>query len=95
MSAPLYQHIRADSVAPRIKTLSKDWPAWKFSEGTTHIDYDGDYGSERVLIVSGRATIEPDYDGSPSFNVSRGDCIYFMAGFQFKKLPFQKSYVYT
>ena len=81
MSAPLYQHIRADSVAPRIKTLSKDWQVWKFSEGTTHIDYDGDYGSERVLIVSGRATIEPD-DGSPSFNVSRGDCIYFMAGFQ-------------
>ena len=74
MSAPLYQHIRADSVAPRIKTLSKDWPAWKFSEGTTHIDYDGDYGSERVLIVSGQATIEPD-DGSPSFkdNVGPGE----------------------
>ena len=60
MSAPLYQHVRADSVAPRIKTLSKDWQVWKFSEGTTHIVYDGNYGSERVLIVSGQATIEPD-----------------------------------
>ena len=54
---------------------------WKFSEGTTHIDYDGDYGSERVLIMSGQATIEPD-DGSPSFNVGPGDAVYFMAGFQ-------------
>lgn len=34
---------------------------------TIHIDYDGDYGSERVLIVSGRATITPG-DGSPSFS---------------------------
>ena len=47
MSAPpLYQHVRADSVAPHIKTLSKDWQVWKFSEGTTHIDYHGEYGSE-------------------------------------------------
>ena len=72
MSAPLYQHVRADSVAPRLKTLSKDWPEWKFSEGTTHIVYDGNYGSERVLILSGQATIEPD-DGSPSFNLGPGD----------------------
>jgi uncharacterized cupin superfamily protein len=81
MSTPLYQHVRADSVAPRIKTLSKDWQVWRFSEGTTHIDYDGDFGSECVLIVSGQATIEPD-DGSPSFNVGPGDAVYFMAGFQ-------------
>ena len=31
---------------------------------TIHIDYDGEYGSERVLIVSGRATVVPD-DRSP------------------------------
>ena len=30
---------------------------------TIHIDYDGEYGSERVLIISGRATVVPD-DGS-------------------------------
>ena len=47
---------------------------WKFSEGTTHIVYDGNYGSERVLIVSGQATIEPD-DGSPSFNLGPGDAV--------------------
>ena len=39
------------------------------------------YGSERVLIVSGQATIEPD-DGSPSFNLGPGDAVYFMASFQ-------------
>ena len=38
---------------------------------TIHIDYDGEYGSERVLIVSGRATVVPD-DGSPSFTVGPG-----------------------
>ena len=63
------QHVLADSVAPRIKTLAADWQVWEFSEGATDIEYDGDYGSERVWIVSGRATIEPE-DGSPSFNVS-------------------------
>ena len=41
---------------------------------TIHIDYDGEYGSERVLIVSGRATVVPD-DGlyelrpSPHFEI--------------------------
>ena len=48
---------------------------------TIHIDYDGEYGSERVLIVSGRATVVPD-DGSPSFTVRPGDVVYFMHGFR-------------
>ena len=68
MTAPLYQHVLADSVAPRIKTLAADWEVFEFALGATHIEYDGEYGSERVWIVSGRATIEPN-DGSPSFNV--------------------------
>ena len=56
---------------------------WDFAQegsgDTIHIDYDGDYGSERVLIVSGRATVIPD-DGTPSFNVGPGDAVYFMRG---------------
>ena len=84
-SAPLYQHVRAELVPPRIKTLAADWQLWdsaqEGTEGTIHIDYDGEYGSERVLIVSGRATIVPD-DGSPPFNVGPGDAVYFMAGFR-------------
>ena len=60
MTAPLYQHVLADSVAPRIKTLAANWQVWEFAEGATDIEYDGEYGSERVWIVSGRATIEPN-----------------------------------
>ena len=81
MTAPLYQHVLADSVAPRIKTLAADWQLWEFGVGATDIEYDGEYGSERVWIVSGRATIEPN-DGSPSFNVGPGDVVYFLSGFQ-------------
>jgi len=35
MTAPLYQHyqhVLADSVAPRIKTLAADWQVWAFAE---------------------------------------------------------------
>ena len=85
MSTPLYQHVRSDSVPPRIKALAAGWQVWDFaqegSDDTIHIDYDGDYGSERVLIVSGRATVVPD-DGTPSFNVGPGDAVYFMRGFR-------------
>ena len=71
----------AGAVAPRIKTLAADWQVWEFAEGATDIEYDGEYGSERVWIVSGRATIEPN-DGSPSFHVGPGDVVYFLSGFQ-------------
>ena len=44
-SAPLYQHVRAELVPPRIKTLAADWQLWdsaqEATEGTIHIDYDG------------------------------------------------------
>ena len=42
---------------------------WQAKGDTIHIDYDGEYGSERVLIVSGRATVTPDDTKSPSFGV--------------------------
>ena len=62
-SVPLYQHVRAELVSPRIKALAAGWQVWNSEqEGngeTFHIDYDGDYGSERVLIVSGRAILIP------------------------------------
>ena len=77
----LYQHLRSELVPPRVKTMAAAWQGWhSVQEGageTIHIDYDGEYGSERVLIVSGRATVVPD-DGSPSFTVATGDAVYFM-----------------
>ena len=81
----LYQHLRSELVPPRVKTMAAAWQVWdSVQEGageTIHIDYDGEYGSERVLIVSGRATVVPD-DGSPSFTVGTGDAVYFMHGFR-------------
>ena len=81
----LYQHLRSELVPPRVKTLAEAWQVWdSVREGvgdTIHISYDGEYGSERVLIVSGRATVVPD-DGSPSFTVRPGDVVYFMHGFR-------------
>ena len=81
----LYQHLRSELVPPRVKTMAAAWQLWdSVQDGvgdTIHIDYDGEYGSERVLIVSGRATVVPD-DGSPSFTVAPGDVVYFMYGFR-------------
>ena len=86
----LYQHLQpyVQSWSPpvaRVKTMAAAWQVWdSVQDGvgdTIHIDYDGEYGSERVLIVSGRATVVPD-DGSPSFTVGTGDAVYFMHGFR-------------
>ena len=63
----LYQHLRSELVPPRVKSLAAAWQVWDSAQekagDTIHIDYDGEYGSERVFIVSGRATVVPD-DGS-------------------------------
>ena len=73
----LYQHLRSELVPPRVKTMAAAWQVWdSVQDGvgdTIHIDYDGEYGSERVLIVSGRATVVPD-DRSPS-RADRASCL--------------------
>ena len=55
----LYQHLRSELVPPRVKTMAAAWQVWDSAQeragDTIHIDYDGEYGSERVLIVSGCA----------------------------------------
>ena len=61
------KHQRSELVPPaRVKTMAAAWQVWdSVQEGagdTIHIDYDGEYGSERVLIVSGCATVVP-HDG--------------------------------
>ena len=57
----LYQHLRSELVPPRVKSLAAAWQVWDSAQekagDTILIDYDGEYGSERVLIVSGRATV--------------------------------------
>ena len=58
----LYQHLRSELVPPRVKTMAAAWQVWDSAQeragDTIHIDYDGEYGSERVLIVSGCAEQE-------------------------------------
>ena len=54
----------------KIKVAALELTAGELSVGDTiHIDYDGEYtlyGSERVLIISGRATVVPDLEFSHS-----------------------------
>ena len=56
--------VRSELVPPRVKTMAAAWQVWDSAQegvgDTIHIDYDGEDGSERVLIVSGRATVVPD-----------------------------------
>jgi uncharacterized cupin superfamily protein len=78
---PLYQHVRADAVAPPLRARAAGWPEWRCHDDQVRIEYDGDYASERVLVLSGRATVVPE-DGSRSFTVGPGDAVYFMVGFK-------------
>ena len=83
----LYTFVPASIVTPDFRELAKSWPVW---ESATHqpplVDdkvrfrYDGDYGSERILVVSGRATVIPD-DGSPPVTIGPGDSLHLHYGF--------------
>ena len=50
----LYQHLRAELVPPRVRTLAAAWQVWDSAQegagDTIHIDYDSDYGSERACV---------------------------------------------
>ena len=64
------------------------WPLWDSTthpqkpagSGRFHFAYNGDYITERVLILTGRATLTPS-DGSEAIEIAAGDCIYFHHGF--------------
>ena len=88
----LYQHLRSELVPPRVKTMAAEWQVWDSAQegvgDTIHIDYDGEYGSERVLIVSGRATVVwpfytfPALSSQISRNHFRPDARKFPGNFQ-------------
>ena len=48
--------------------------------GKFHFDYNGDYETERVLIMSGKANLSPD-DGSAKITIATGDQVFFHKGF--------------
>jgi len=84
----LVTHVAAEDVTDEFKELAMTWPLWDSGthpqtppkSGKFHFDYNGDYASERVLIMSGRATLTPD-DGSPPIEIAKGDQVFFHKGF--------------
>jgi len=83
----LYQFVPATQVTDEFKEMATTWQGWdskthpkQEEENKFHFDYDGDYGSERVLVTSGSATVTPD-DGSPAIELSAGDAVYCHFGF--------------
>lgn len=78
----LYTFVPAAMVDQDFRELANSWPTWESSNhqpplvnSRVHFEYNGDYGSERVLIASGCAHIIPD-DGSDTIIVRAGDAIY-------------------
>lgn len=78
----------AADVEDEFKELAKSWPLWDSkthpqkpkNSGKFRFDYNGSYHSERVLIVSGAATLKPT-DGSEAIEIKAGDRVIFWHGF--------------
>jgi len=84
----LVTHTPASAVTPDFIAKASDWPLWDSDDhpqdppgsGKFSFNYNGGYASERVLIVSGRATLAPD-DGSSIVVLEAGDSVFFHNGF--------------
>jgi len=100
----LITHVAAADVEDEFTALAMTWPLWESKthpqdppkSGKFHFDYNGDYETERVLIMSGEATLTPD-DGSEEIVIGKGDQVFFHRGFactwQVTK-PMTKHYAY-
>jgi len=84
----LITHVAADDVEDSYKKTASAWPVW---DSRTHpqkpaksgkflFEYNGDYETERVLIISGEATLSPT-DGSDPITITKGDQVSFHKGF--------------
>ena len=84
----LITHTAAEDVEDKFKETAKNWPVW---DSRTHpqappksgkflFKYNGDYETERVLIMSGKATLSPT-DGSEPITIAEGDQVFFHKGF--------------
>jgi len=86
--AALVTHTPAADVPADFVASAAEWPLWDSDthphepagSGKFPFNYNGDYATERVLIVSGRATLAPD-DGSEAVTLSAGDSVWFHHGF--------------
>jgi len=85
---PLCTVTAAADVPAAFKALATTWPLWDSkthpqkpkNSGKFRFDYNGSYASERVLIMSGAATLKP-VDGSDPIQIKAGDSVIFWHGF--------------
>jgi len=85
---PLCTVTPAADVPAEFKALAEGWPLWDSkthpqkpkNSGKFRFDYNGSYASERVLIMSGAATLKPT-DGSAAIQITAGDAVTFWHGF--------------
>jgi len=83
----LMTHVAAADVSEEYKETAMTWPLWDSrthpqtpaKSGKFHFDYTGDYETERVLIMSGKATLTPE-DGSAPITITKGDQVFFHKG---------------
>lgn len=64
--------------------------------GKFAFNYNGDYATERILVVCGAATLTPD-DGSAPVKLAAGDSVWFHKGFACQwevTEPMKKHYEY-
>jgi len=83
----LITYVAAADVSESFREKAMTWPLWDSrlhpqtppKSGKFHFEYNGDYETERVLVVSGKATLTPE-DGSPQITISEGDQVFFHKG---------------
>lgn len=100
----LITHVPAADVTDDFKDLALTWPLWESrthpqappKSGKFHFDYNGDYETERILVMSGKATLSPS-DGSDPITIGEGDQVFFHKGFACDwhvTEPMKKHYAY-
>ena len=83
----LITFVAAADVSETFRETATTWPVWDSrlhpqtppKSGKFHFEYNGDYETERVLVLTGKATLTPE-DGSPPITISEGDQVFFHKG---------------
>jgi len=100
----LITYVAAVDVKESFKETARSWPLWDSrlhpqnppKSGKFKFEYNGDYETERVLVVSGKATLTPE-DGSAPLTIGAGDQVFFHKGLKCSwqvTEPMTKHYAY-
>lgn len=101
----LITHIAEADVSAEFKSSAAEWPLWDSvthpqkpkKSGKFNFDYNGEYATERVLIVTGCATVTPKDKSCGPITLSAGDAVHFHHGFSCAwhvTKPMTKRYAY-